>query len=101
MSLTSKRTRIGKPSISVKSCAISFCGVGGIRVRRALRCSPGLVDESSERIEADLDAKGVEPAPANTGSIRSGVRLLLLLALIVMPSDRLKSGWPRRRVSED
>jgi hypothetical protein len=61
-------------------------------VRRALRCSSSQVDESCERIEADLDAEGVEPAPTNTGSIRVGVWLLLLV-LIVMPSD----GYEARR----
>jgi hypothetical protein len=82
-SLTRRRSRRGKPSISARSSATSFRNVGGFCVLRTMRlCCPGLLDEFSKCVEADLGTEVLESAPTNAGAIRSGVSRLLLWILI-------------------
>jgi hypothetical protein len=69
---------MGRPPTSTISSATSSRNAGGIGVRTALRCCPGLAAEFSKWIEADRGSEVFASAPANANSARSDVRRLVL-----------------------
>jgi hypothetical protein len=67
-----------KPSTSTRSSAVSFRDIGSTRVLgTSLRCSPGLVNEFSTCIDADLGSETLESEATNAESIASSVRFVL------------------------